>query len=56
MKKYMLYLTNCSNHNSLIENDINGNPFTKETAIDYARKIRGNAVYLIEGKKTLIHS
>lgn len=38
MKKYMLYLTNCSNHNSLIEKDINGNPLTKETALDYAKK------------------
>lgn len=56
MKQYMLYLTNCSNHNSLIEKDINGNPLTKETAIDYAKYIRGNTVYLIEGKKTLIHS
>lgn len=56
MKKYMLYLTNCSNHNILIEKDINGNPLTKETALDYAKKIRGNTVYLIEGKKILIHS
>jgi hypothetical protein len=56
MKQYMLYLTNCSNHNSLIEKDIYGNPFTKEIAIDYAKNIRGNTVYLIEGKKTLIHS
>ena len=55
MKQYMLYLTNCSNHNSLIEKDIDGYPFTKETAIDYAKNIRGNTVYLIEGKKTLIH-
>ncbi len=56
MKQYMLYLTNCSNHNSLIEKDINGNPLTKETALDYAKNIKGHSVYLIEGKKTLIHS
>lgn len=31
------------------------NNLTKETAIDYAKNIKGNAVYLIEGKKILIH-
>lgn len=56
MKQYMLYLTNCSNQNILIEKDINGNPLTKETAIDYAKNIRDNTVYLIEGKKILIHN
>lgn len=56
MKEYMLYITNASNHNSLITKDINGNPFTKESAIEYGKKIRGNCVFLIEGKKTLIHA
>ena len=46
----------CGHHNILIEKDINGNPLTKETAIDYARNIRNSTVYLIEGKKILIHS
>lgn len=56
MKKYMLYVTNASNHNRLIEKDSKGKPFTKESAIEYGKQIRGNCVYLIEGKKTLIHS
>lgn len=56
MKKYMLYVTNASNHNSLIEKDSKDEPFTKESAIEYGKQIRGNCVYLIEGKKTLIHS
>lgn len=56
MKEYMLYVTNASNHNSLITKDAKGQPFTKETAIAYGKQIRGNTVFLIEGKKTLIHS
>lgn len=56
MKEYMLYITNVSNHNRLETKDIYGRPFTKETAIEYGKKIKGNAVYLIVGKKTLIHS
>ena len=56
MKEYMLYITNASNHNSLIEKDAKGEPFTKETAIEYGKQIRGNCVFLIEGKKTLIHA
>lgn len=55
MKEYMLYITNVSNHNRLETKDAKGNPFTKESAIEYGKQIRGNAVYLIEGKKTLIH-
>jgi hypothetical protein len=56
MKEYMLYVTNASNYNSLITKDIKGNPFTKESAIEYGKKISGNCVFLIEGKKTLIHA
>lgn len=56
MKEYMLYVTNASNHNNLITKDIRGNAFTKESAIKYGKQIRGNCVFLIEGKKTLIHS
>lgn len=56
MKEYMLYITNASNHNRLITKDNEGQPFTKETAIEYGKQIRGNTVFLIEGKKTLIHN
>lgn len=56
MKEYMLYITNASNYNSLINKDAKGNPFTKESAIEYGKQIKGNTVYLIEGKKTLIHA
>lgn len=56
MKEYMLYITNASNHNSLITKDAKDNPFTKESAIEYGKQIRGNCVFLIEGKKTLIHA
>lgn len=56
MKEYMLYVTNASNHNNLITKDAKRQPFTKETAIEYGKQIQGNTVFLIEGKKTLIHS
>lgn len=56
MKEYMLYITNASNHNNLITKDAKGNPFTKESAIEYGKQIRDNCVFLIEGKRTLIHA
>ena len=56
MKEYMLYVTNASNHNSLITKDAKGNNFTKESAIEYGKQIKDNCVFLIEGKKTLIHA
>lgn len=56
MKEYMLYITNASNYNRLITKDDKGQPFTKKTAIEYGKHIHGNTVFLIEGKKTLIHS
>ena len=56
MKQYMLYFTNASNHNRLIEKDDKGEPFTKDSAIQYGKQIKNNCVYLIEGKKTLIHA
>ena len=56
MKEYLLYITNCSNHNSLITKNANNEPFkTKKEAIEYGKRITGNTVYLIEGKKSLIH-
>lgn len=44
-----------SNHNRLETKDAKGNPFTKESAIEYGKQIRDNTVFLIEGTKTLIH-
>ncbi len=55
MKQYFLYITNASNYNNLIEKDAYGEPFNKNSAIEYGKQIKNNTVYLIEGKKTLIH-
>jgi hypothetical protein len=53
MKSYALYLTNASNHNRLITKDTSGNPFTEQSAREYAEGISGNTVCLIHMSKPL---